>query len=177
MKRVKCPKCDNYLVFDETKYNEGQALVFRFGQCKKEFGIRIGQSKLAAIHEEKTLDEHQYDGQLGAVTVVENKFAFKQVIPLQMGDNYFGRYLKGTDINKPIITSDPSVDTFHCVINVRRDKNGGLVYTLRDAPSNTGTFVMDTLLRDNERRVIKEGDIISIGATTLIFHAADSDSE
>lgn len=27
MKRVRCPKCDNYIQFDETKYEEGQSLV------------------------------------------------------------------------------------------------------------------------------------------------------
>ena len=26
MKRVLCPKCENYLFFDETKYSEGQSL-------------------------------------------------------------------------------------------------------------------------------------------------------
>ena len=25
MKRVLCPKCDNYITFDETKYTEGQS--------------------------------------------------------------------------------------------------------------------------------------------------------
>lgn len=28
MKRILCPKCENYLSFDETKYSEGQSLVF-----------------------------------------------------------------------------------------------------------------------------------------------------
>ena len=28
MKRVRCPKCDNYIVFDETRYQPGQQLVF-----------------------------------------------------------------------------------------------------------------------------------------------------
>lgn len=27
MKRVRCPKCDQYILFDETKYTEGQSLV------------------------------------------------------------------------------------------------------------------------------------------------------
>ena len=157
MKRVKCPKCDTFIVFDETKYKQGQALVFKCKECKKEFGIRIGLSKLNA-------------------TIVENKFAFKQVIPLQLGDNVFGRYLKGTDINKPIITSDPSVDTLHCIINVKIGKNGKPVYTLRDAPSNTGTFVMNAILANNERRVIEDGTIINIGATTMILHTMTEDA-
>ncbi len=172
MKRVKCPKCDSYIVFDETKYSQGQTLVFKCGQCKKEFAVRIGLSKLNGIHEERNLDEHQFDGSFGSVVVVENKFAFKQVIPLQLGDNCFGRYLKGTDINKPIITSDPSVDTLHCIINVKEDKSGKFVYTIRDATSNTGTFCMNNVLGKYERRIIHEGTIINIGATTMILHEA-----
>lgn len=34
MKRVLCPKCDNYITFDETKYTEGQSLVFVCDHCK-----------------------------------------------------------------------------------------------------------------------------------------------
>ena len=44
MKRVRCPKCDNFITFDETKYKSGQRLVFQCPQCSKEFGIRIGVS-------------------------------------------------------------------------------------------------------------------------------------
>ena len=46
MKRVRCPKCDNYIIFDETKYEAGQSFVFKCNECGKEFGIRIGVSKL-----------------------------------------------------------------------------------------------------------------------------------
>ena len=46
MKRIKCPKCDHYIIFDETKYVVGQSLVFQCDECGKEFGIRIGVSKM-----------------------------------------------------------------------------------------------------------------------------------
>lgn len=46
MKRVRCPKCDNYITFDETQYEAGQSLVFQCPECGKQFGIRIGTSKL-----------------------------------------------------------------------------------------------------------------------------------
>ena len=49
MKRVRCPKCDNYIQFDETKYEEGQSLVFVCDNCKKQFGIRIGKSNLVQV--------------------------------------------------------------------------------------------------------------------------------
>jgi len=173
MKRVKCPKCDHYIVFDETLYKDGQALVFRCENCKKEFGVRIGVHKLNDIHEETNIDEHQFDQQWGSVVVVENKFAYKQIIPLELGDNVFGRYLKGNSINKPIFTSDPSIDTLHCIINVSIGKDNKVVYTIKDAPSNTGTFCMNNILGINEKRVIHDGEIINIGATTMILYAAN----
>ena len=172
MKRVRCPKCDSYIVFDETKYTEGQSLVFVCEHCKKEFGIRIGKSKLANKHEEKTVDENAYSEEYGSIGVIENTFAFKQVIPLDLGRNEIGRYIKGTNINKPIETRDPSVDTFHCVITVKKSKSGKLQYILQDAPSETGTFYMNEILRDVDRIIMEDGAIITIGATTLILRKA-----
>ena len=172
MKRVRCHKCDSYIVFDETKYTEGQSLVFVCEHCKKEFGIRIGKSKLANKHEEKTVDENAYSEEYGSIVVIENTFAFKQVIPLDLGRNEIGRYIKGTNINKPIETRDPSVDTFHCVITVKKSKSGKLQYILQDAPSETGTFYMNEILRDVDRIIMEDGAIITIGATTLILRKA-----
>lgn len=178
MKRVRCPKCDSYIVFDETQYSDGQSLVFVCEQCKKEFGIRIGKSKMTNRHEEKTLDEQAYSQDFGSIVVVENQFAFKQVIPLDLGENEFGRYLKGTNINKPIETRDPSIDTFHCVITVKRSKKTGkLQYILRDAPSDTGTFYMNQILKNVDRIILEDGAIITIGATTLILRAAQEEQE
>lgn len=57
MKRILCPKCDNYITFDETKYTEGQSLVFICEHCKKQFSIRIGKTKLKATRKEEVLDE------------------------------------------------------------------------------------------------------------------------
>ena len=172
MKRVRCPKCANYIVFDETMYTDGQSLVFVCEHCKKEFGIRIGKTKLANKHEEKTLDENAYSQDYGSIVVVENKFAYKQVIPLEFGKNEFGRYVKGTNINKPIETRDPSIDTFHCTITVKKNKRGKLQYILQDAPSDTGTFYMNDILRDVDRINLEDGAIITIGATTLILRKA-----
>jgi uncharacterized protein YbaR (Trm112 family) len=173
MKRVRCPKCDNYIVFDESQYAEGQQLVFQCPQCNKQFAIRIGTSKLHNKHEEKHLDEQEHAEQCGSIVVVENVFHYKQVIPLRMGDNVIGRYVRGTDINTPIETADPSVDTKHCIIRVQRNKRGELQYILRDAPSNTGTFFMNDILRDQDRIRLSEGDIVTIGATTLILRTAN----
>ena len=58
MKRVRCPKCDNYIIFDETKYADGQSLVFQCPECGKEFGIRMGVSKLRERQKDENADEN-----------------------------------------------------------------------------------------------------------------------
>ncbi len=58
MKRVRCPKCDNFITFDETKYQAGQSLVFVCPNCNKQFGIRMGVSKLRETRKEEKLDEN-----------------------------------------------------------------------------------------------------------------------
>ena len=172
MKRILCPKCENYLSFDETKYSEGQSLVFVCEHCGKQFSIRLGKSKMKAPRKEEKLDEDVYKEEFGCIVVIENVFGFKQVLPLQEGDNIIGRRCVGTDINTPIETGDMSMDRLHCIINVKRNRQGELVYTLRDAPSLTGTFLMNEILGDKDRIRIDDGAIITIGATTLILRAA-----
>ena len=177
MKRVRCPKCDNYITFDETQYAAGQSLVFQCPECGKQFGIRIGVSKLRETQKEENralnTAEATEGHDLGSIVVIENVFHYKQVIPLQMGDNVIGRYQKGNPINTPIETVDPSVDLTHCAINVSRDKHGRLKYVLRDMNSNTGTFVDNVEIPPRERRVIADGALFTIGATSIILKTTE----
>ena len=175
MKRVRCPKCDNFITFDETKYESGQSLVFKCPECGKEFGIKIGVTKLRNRQKEENPDEMANEKGCGSIVVIENVFHYKQVIPLQMGDNVIGRYMKGSGINCPIETNDPSIDMNHCVINISRDKKGNLTDILRDGPSYTGTFVDNEILGDKERRVIGNGTLFTIGATSVILRTTDED--
>ncbi len=174
MKRVRCPKCDNYIIFDETKYSDGQSLVFKCNECGKEFGIRIGVSRLKDRQKDEKLDEHADENGCGSIVVIENVFHYKQVLPLKMGDNTIGRYMKEAKVDLKIETNDPSMDISHCVINVSRDKKTGkLKYILRDGPSNTGTFVDNVILGDRERRIIEDGALFTLGATSIILRAAE----
>ncbi len=169
MKRVRCPKCDGYITFDETQYANGQQLVFECPECRKQFSIRIGKSQLRATRNEETFDDDSLNAPCGSIVVIENVFHYKQVIPLRMGDNTIGRYVKGIDINTPIETVDPSVDTKHCIIRVQHDKRGELQYILRDATSNTGTYCDNEILKDTDRISLRNGSIVTIGATSLIL--------
>ena len=164
MSKIICPKCDHAIDFDASGYKMGQSLVFECEHCRKSFTIRIGENK----NDIETED-------FGHIVVIENTFCYKQIIPLHEGDNMFGRYNKGTVISNPIETSDPSMDRRHCIINVKRGYAGDLTYTIRDNQSVTGTFVMNRILGNRERLLIEDGAIITLGATTLILHTADSE--
>lgn len=174
MKRVRCPKCDTYITFDETKYEAGQSLVFQCNECGKQFGIRIGVSKLRDTQKEENLkmQTSSMNNEFGTLVVIENVFHFKQELPLHMGDNVIGRYQKGNPINTPFETVDPSVDLNHCTLNVSRNKRGEIIYTLSDNNSNTGTFVDNVELQPRERRRIEDGTLFTIGATSIILRVS-----
>lgn len=177
MKRVRCPKCDHFIQFDETKYAEGQSLVFVCDNCQKQFGIRIGVSKLRALQREEnkgaSLPVEEQEEAVGSVVAVENVFGFRQEHPLQLGDNVIGRRNKGDEVHVSIETNDPSMDRRHCILNVKRGKAGGFVYTLRDNDSITGTFLMNEVLGPKDRVRIEDGAVITLGATTLILHTVE----
>lgn len=173
MKRIRCPKCDEPILFDDAQYAPGSALVFECPSCRKQFRIRI---KPAADNAAATPDEEAEEERTayGAATVIENAFHLKQEIPLYEGENVIGRFVPGTNANAAFKTVDPSVDTTHCIINVDLSK-GTPAFILRDAPSNTGTFLGDHLLRPKERVTLEDGDIVTIGATTLIIRCGDEE--
>ena len=134
-------------------------------------------SKLRNTQKEENPDEQENAEGCGSIVVIENVFHFKQVLPLRMGNNVIGRYQKGNPINTAFETVDPSVDLNHCTINVSRDKRGNLRYTLMDNNSNTGTFVGDVELQPRERRIIEDGTLFTLGATSIILRTADVEED
>ena len=175
MKRVRCPKCENFITFDETSYEAGQKLVFQCPDCRKEFAIRLGVSKLRERQKDEHPDEQANEQGCGSIVIIENMFHFKQVIPLVMGDNVIGRHQKGNPANCTFETVDPSVDLNHCTVTVSRDKRGQLRYTLKDNNSNTGTFVDNVELTPRERRIIADGTLFTIGATSIILRSSNTE--
>lgn len=173
MKRVRCPRCDSYTTFDETKYEDKQTLIFTCPYCGKQFGIRLGSSKVRPRQDDENPEEEAKENGtgLGSITIIENAYCYKQVLPLKMGDNTIGRYMKGNDITTPIETGDLTMDMLHCIINVSRDKQGQLKYVLRDGPSHHGTFVNGERINPRERRFLDNGAVFNIGITTVILNA------
>ena len=165
MKRIRCPKCDQTILFDETQYEAGRILVFECAECHKQFKIRLPRSK-----NNQDLPKNL---PVGYLTILENAFQFKQVLPIILGENIIGRSVKGTKANLAFRTVDPSIDTTHCIITAEKEQDGKTLFLLQDAPSNTGTFLQNQLLQPREQAIIKEGDIINIGAATMILKLTD----
>lgn len=168
MKRIRCPKCDEPILFDDARYAPGRTLIFECPSCLKQFRIRI--KPLAGASEEEEEDERVV---YGKVIVIENAFHLRQEIPLYEGDNIVGRHVPGTNANAAFKTVDPSVDTTHCIFTVKLNAAGVAQIIVRDAPSNTGTFVGDKLLGNKDRVCVVDGDVITIGATTLIINTEE----
>lgn len=169
MKRIRCPKCDEAILFDETKYEAGRILVFECPECHKQFKLRVPQPRVPAADEAETGEQMS----LGFLVVLENAFQLRQEIPLYEGENVIGRSVKGTKANAAFKTVDPSIDTTHCIVTVTKGKDGTPRFVLRDAPSNTGTFLQNEILGDRDRVVLHEGCIISIGAATMILNVGE----
>lgn len=172
MKKVLCPRCDNYLTFDETKYEGGGIVHFICQYCGRRFGVRLGSKEADAAKMVAS------DGEIcGSITIIENQFCYKQELPLFLGDNIIGRRSKGTVVQVPIISGDMSMDRQHCVINIKRNKQGELIYTLRDFPSLTGTFLYNELVGKGERVILRDEPIITIGATTFMVQMQTKEEE
>ena len=140
-------------------------MVFECAECHKQFKIRLPRSK-----NNQDLPKNL---PVGYLTILENAFQFKQVLPIILGENIIGRSVKGTKANLAFRTVDPSIDTTHCIITAEKEKDGRTLFLLQDAPSNTGTFLQNQLLQPREQAIIKEGDIINIGAATMILKLTD----
>jgi pSer/pThr/pTyr-binding forkhead associated (FHA) protein len=133
--------------------------MFHCDNCGKNFSVKFKSKE----------ENKQVDYSYGHIVVVENVFCEKQIIPLMLGDNMFGRRCLGTEINAPIQTGDMSMDRKHCIISVEVRKDGEIIHRVADYDSLVGTFVMNDILQKKERRILEDGDIITLGATTLIL--------
>lgn len=182
MKKIRCPKCGNTIFFDESEVDENGTFVTSCPECGKKVGVRLKTAKKPAAQVSQSKEEDSTTSDtttasteavssenFGKLVVIENRFHYKQEFPLHLGDNVIGRASRSSHVDCAIATDDPSMDMTHCVVSVSRDRNGRLKYILRDGPSNTGTFVGNELLGDHERRVIEDGTLFTLGATSIIL--------
>ena len=70
MKKIRCPKCDESILFDETQYEPGRILVFECPECHKQFKLRMPQPKPAAEESAAPANEAQVNPVLAVLTVL-----------------------------------------------------------------------------------------------------------
>lgn len=115
-------------------------MVFECKAAHKQFKLRLTKTPPQEQEEENAQPVW------GHLVVIENVFHLKQ--KSHEGDNVVGRHVKGTKANAAFKTVDPIVDTTHCVVNVRINKQTQQpVFTLGDAMSKYWYFLDEQHLR------------------------------
>lgn len=165
MKRIFCPKCDEAITLSEQRLSELKLaeqgyIAIVCPSCTHQLRIR---------RKVQAQEPNEDAPTLGHLIVLENAFGYKQYFALRLGENRIGRRNKDTETDIPILTADPSMDRHHAILKVVRTKQGGLRWSLRDNESRVGTFVKTALLGVKEWYNLSDGDIFTLGATTLIF--------
>ena len=171
MKKVRCPKCQGSVFFDATKYEVGEAINLQCKECAKKFRIRLTAKKPT---KKVQLTEENIVAPFGYISVIENVFTEKQLIPLQEGENLIGRQSPGSDVAIQIVTGDMSMDRRHTLIYAEKNEQGDLVFTLTDNDSMTGTFLGADEILPGHYKEIEAGAVITAGATTFILYTKDT---
>lgn len=172
MRKIFCPKCDEEITLSTAKLRElkesaDERMAIVCPSCTHQLKIRLKTPKASAQA------QHTTPERFGHITVLENVFGYKQTFPLFLGLNHIGRRNKDTQTDIPIITGDPSMDRHHAIIRVTRSKSGRIVHALSDDDSRVGTFVGGRILSAKEWHNLSDADVITLGATTIIFSTED----
>ena len=61
------------------------------------------------------------------------------------------------------------MDRHHAIIKVTQGKTGALRFALSDDDSHVGTFISGQILGPRESVYLQSGDVITLGATSIIF--------
>lgn len=172
MRKIFCPKCDEEITLSALKLRElkesaEERMAIVCPSCTHQLKIRLKSPKVS------TEAQHSAPKSFGHITVLENVFGYKQVFPLFLGLNHIGRRNKDTQTDIPIITGDPSMDRHHAIIRVTQNRSGRIVHALSDDASRVGTFVGGRILGSKEWHNLSDADVITLGATTIIFSTED----
>ena len=168
MKKIFCPKCDTAIPLREGAYRGAAGLgrgspLDHLPQCTHQLNLRL------RLPSAKSAKRQEQCTSVGHIIVVENVFGYKQLFPLYVGVNAIGRRNKDTATDIPIITSDPSMDRHHAIIKVTEGRTGKLRFAVADDDSRVGTFLAGELLAPKEWRYLQPGDVLTLGATSIIF--------
>lgn len=175
MKYILCPYCKKRLgaswirsVLDKNGHVDtlcpGCHRRLAFSLRKPESSIQTEETSTPHAH------RHEESQPLAYLQVVENVFGFAAQFPLYEGLNRIGRYNdRHTDIEVAIRTADPSLDRNQSLLTIEKNDEREAVAIIMDDDSMTGTFVNARELDPGEKHQLSDGDVITLGATSLIY--------
>lgn len=104
------------------------------------------------------------------IEVVDSQLSDERKFALPRGcERSFGRFQTDSDVDLQLPTHDADLDRRHAIFT--HDKRGNL--TVRDAGSSKGTYVNGEPLQPGERRRLEDGDVITMGHTSVIVSAGE----
>lgn len=177
MKFIVCPFCKSHLGQDRfpRSRRSGGRVVMLCPTCRRRLAFTIREEEAQASQNNAEKGERNLSGasvETGILLhVIENVFGYDADFILDQGINRVGRYNdKNSILEVPVRTSDPSMDRNHCLITVQKHPSNGLLEAvIMDDDSMTGTFINTRELDPGEKHLLQDGDVITLGATSIIF--------
>lgn len=168
MKKIFCNNCDTEITISKEKIQKAieqtdGRLKIVCHSCLRQLNFRFKS------REEKASIQKKKSKIMAKIIVIENVFGYKQVFPLREGENKIGRRNKDTNTDIAIITGDPSMDRHHSIIYCVEKDADRKVFYLQDQDSMTGTFLQGREVKGKEKAILRDGDVITLGATSIIF--------
>jgi hypothetical protein len=167
---VKCPHCNVGLKVDEQKIPEGIA-SFKCPKCKADIPISVleGKQKGSPVSGENTAILQPVKKGSGMLTVIRDAETPAQTFLLEEGLYIVGRKASVSKANICIETEDKLMSRSHIRIEVKRNPQSGLVYSLSDNNSKNRTLYNSKYLENGEVVVLKDKDEVTLGHTVVRF--------
>lgn len=175
---VTCPYCGKKTEVEVPPREAEKPLRSACSACHHPIAVYSSQAK-ALRHPDRSIraiavEQMEYrEGVDYFLEFVENQFAHPQKLRIPLGASYLGRYNAHSTAELQLFTNDPSMDRLHAQLNLK--ENGTLF--LADNQSTTGTFVGTSLLAPREQRRLRDGDVLTFGATSAIVHMPEEEED
>lgn len=176
--KVVCPYCNAVIeVKLSTHVDAERAEQVVCNKCHRPIALYKHRAQ-ALLHTERSvkaisLEDARFSEDSIYLEFLENEFAPSQSLRVPEGKSILGRFNPQSTADMQLMTSDPSMDRNHSVLLLN---NKGWL-TIMDNDSMTGTFVNGLELDPGERRRLSDGDVLTLGATSVIVHLGGDEDE
>lgn len=167
---MRCPYCEETIEVDTTGVAAEQPTKVLCPHCHKPTLIYATEGE-AVAHTDRSVaavsvERIAFDKSCIYLEVIANQFGATQLIQIPEGEQILGRFNPKSRATLQVVTNDPSMDRNHSVL--RLSKKG--ILDVEDNDSMTGTFLNGLEILPGDRRRLADGDVLTLGATSVIVH-------